>query len=195
MLPDYPEEKQKLSNIWTDYLDQKTNQLLGPFSMAVQFTHHEGNRWRIERSDGSLSETEYDAVQGEFSVSLDEAPTLTPEKIVAKLDIAADQMASKMAKGIFATLAQAANEAGNSINAKGQSLTKEMFLELISRIQIDFDKDGKPIMPTMIVPPGFDRSILDEWSKDPEMRKKHDEIMIKKREEWNEREACRKLVD
>jgi hypothetical protein len=195
MLPDYPEEKQKLLEIQTDYLNRKTNQLLGPFSQAEHFMHHEGNRWRIERSDGSISESEYNTIQGEFSVSVDEAPTLTPEKIKAKLDTIADQMASKMSKEMFATFAQAADEAGNSINAAGQPLTKDMFLEMISRIEIDFDKDGKPIMPTVFVPPGFDSSVLDEWNKDPEMGKKHEEIMNKKKEDWNEREACRKLVD
>lgn len=195
MLPDFPEEKQKLLNLWTDYLDRKTNQLLGPFSMAVHFMHHEGNRWQIEQTDGSISEFEYNAVQGEFSVSGDEAPTLTPEKIIEKLDTIADQMASQMTREMFATFAKAADEAGNSINAAGQTLTKDMFLEMISRIDIDFDKDGKPIMPTVFVPPGFDKSVLDEWNNDPDLGKKHEEIMNRKRDEWNEREACRKLVD
>ena len=195
MLPDFPEEKQKLLNIWTDYLERKRNQLMGLFSMNEHFNHHEGNRWRIERSDGTISESEYNTVQGDFSVSVDEAPTLTPEKIAAKLDTIADQMASEMTREIFATIEQAADEAGNSINAKGQPLTQDLFLELLSRIEIDFTKDGIPLMPTMVVPPGFDKSVLDKWNNDPEMGKKHEEIMSKKREEWNEREARRKLVD
>jgi len=82
MLPDYPEEKQKLLKFWIEYLERKQNELLGPFSMTTRFTIHEGNRWRIERNDGSVSESEYNAVQAEFSIAADEAPTLTPRRRV-----------------------------------------------------------------------------------------------------------------
>ena len=194
MLPDFPEEKLKLMKVWTKYLGQKQSALLGPFAAGQYFTHHEGDRWRIERSDGSVSESEYHEFRGEFLVSNDEAIHLTAEQIIGKLDVIAEGMASEVSRTIFETIKEAADEAGNSI-ANGQPLTKETFLELISRIEIDFDQDGKPKMPTLFVPPGFDKSLLDEWNNDPELTIKHEELMRKKKEEWDAREACRKLVD
>lgn len=195
MLPDFPEEKSKLMAEWTKYLERKQNAGLGPFSSPRYFTHHEGNRWRIERSDGTVSESEYEELKGELIVSNEEATTLTPEQIAAKLDDIAANMAAQATASIFATLKDASDEAGNSINANGKPFSKELFLELLSRISIDFDSDGKPQMPTMIVPPGFNKSLLDEWDKDPELAQKHDEIMKRKKEEFDAREASRKLVD
>ena len=195
MLPDFPEEKSKLMDEWTKYLERKQNALLGPFSAPRYFTHHEGNRWRIERSDGSVSESEYEELKGELTVSIEEATTLTPEQIASKLDDIAESMASQATASIFETLREAADGVGNSINANGRPFSKELFLELLSRVSIDFDPDGNPQMPMMIVPPGFDKSLFDEWDKDPELAKRHDEIMRRKKEEFDAREASRKLVD
>lgn len=195
MLPDFPEEKSKLMVEWTKYLERKQNALLGPFSLARRFTHHEGNRWRIERADGSVSESEYEELKGELAVSIEEAATLTPEQIASKLDDIAEKMARQQSTSIYEDLKEATDSVGNSINANGRPFSKELFLELLSRISIDFEMDGTPQMPTMIVPPGFDTSQFDQWDKDLEFAKKHEEIMLRKKEEFDAREASRKLVD
>ena len=195
MLPDYPDEKQKLMDFFNDYLQQKIDEKMRPFSYEKRFLHHEGNRWRIDRSDGSSLESTYDEVSGGFTIEDDEAINLTPDQIIGKLDIIADEMAAQMTRNMLRTMINAAIEAGKSIDPNRKPFTKELFLEMITHVQIDFDRDGNPIMPTLIVPPGFDKSILEEWTNDPEMTKSYEELIRKKKEEWNARETRRKLVD
>ena len=53
-------------------------------------------------------------------------------------------------------------------------------------------------MPQLVVSPQMGATLrekIPEWEKDLEHKKKFDELIEKKRKEWNDRESHRKLVD
>jgi len=198
MIPDFPLEKQKLEKLWNHYLEVKHQELLGFLSEIPTYQHHEGHRWQINRQDGSQHESEYQELEAGFSVSFDEVPDLTPEKIRQKLDQVAEEMARQMTQGVLSTIEQAVDAAGNKINAGGKPLSPELFLEILERLELSFDEQGNWLPPTMIVPPDFSAARKEEikaWESDPVFRAKQEEIVIRQREEWRAREACRKLVD
>ena len=69
---------------------------------------------------------------------------------------------------------------------------------MLEKIEIDFDKSGNPIMPTILLSPKDVRKFKEkfkEWDKNPEMERRSKEIIEKKRKQWLDRENSRKLVD
>ena|SRR5687768_8273414 len=96
MLPDFPKEKAILGKFWNEYLAKKHREFLGFFATIPYFTVHEGNRWKLERNDGTESETEYEEMSSDFILDIKEVPNLTPEKIMAKLDAVAEDAARQM---------------------------------------------------------------------------------------------------
>jgi hypothetical protein len=198
MLPDFPTQKARLLRFWTAYLRRKEREYLGYFATAPSYTHHEGDRWTIQREDGTSSESTYREIEVEMSIATDEVPNLTPDRIAKKLDSVAEKLAKQMHQGIMEGLNQAIDQAGTGVDAKGSPLTKELFLEMLDRMLLPFDKDGNLIPPTIMMHPRMWETHKEEvksWEQDPEFRARHEEIIERKREEWRDRESCRKLVD
>ncbi|MCK4818719.1 hypothetical protein KA005_23305, partial [bacterium] len=86
---------------------------------------------------------------------------------------------------------------GNVVDAGGQPLSHELLLKTLETIQLDFDDNGKPIMPTLVVSPQQYEKIKVkniEWENDPECQKQFEQMMNRKRKEWHDRESNRKLV-
>ncbi len=198
MLPDFPKEKTLLAKFWNEYLEQKHLELLGVFSTIPSFAVHEGDRWKIERSDGTESEQLYENMSSGFTINLNEVPTLTPEKIKEKLDTVAEDGAKQMTEKILKELQKTVEETGNTVNASGQPLSKEHFLEMLEMIETEFDLNGEWQPPSIIMHPNAwkaNEAKFREWEQDEDFTKRQSEIISKKREEWYAREALRKLVD
>jgi hypothetical protein len=73
-----------------------------------------------------------------------------------------------------------------------------MLMDMLETMPIDFDRSGKPKMPTVVLHPDMFRSIepkLREWEKDPELRARREAMLARKKEEWRVRESRRRLVD
>jgi hypothetical protein len=65
-------------------------------------------------------------------------------------------------------------------------------------VQIAFDEQGNPRLPTLHIGPDLEASasqVLEEASKDPSAQARLNEIIERKREEWNAEQDRRKLVD
>lgn len=198
MLPDFPKEKALLAKFWNEYLIRKNRELLGIFSEITSFTVHEGDRWKIERTDGSQSEQPYEEMSSGFTIDLNEVPNLTPDIIKSKLDAVAEDAARQLSQSIFREIRQATEEVGNTINANGQPFTKEHLLELFEKIETEFGPNGEWIPPSIVMHPDAwkaNEEKFKEWEQDKEFADRQTEIINKKREAWHAREALRKLVD
>lgn len=198
MLPDFPVQKARLLEFWNRFFVQKHHEYLGYFSEFPSYSQHEGNRWIVEREDGTISESGYEPIEAGFSVHVDEVPNLTPEKIARKIDTAAQEMARQMVQGILEDIGHAVNESGRTADAGERPFTKELFLKGIDSIELSFDESGKPVMPTVIMHPKLWETIKDDvkiWEQDPEFKARFNQIIERKREAWRARESRRKLVD
>jgi cytochrome c556 len=198
MLPDFPKEKKLLAKFWNEYLARKNRKLLGVFATIPSFKIHEGDRWKISRSDGTESEQPYEEMSSMFTIELSEVPSLTHEKIRAKLDAVAEDAARQMHQSIFREILQVTAQVGNIVDAKGKPFTKESFLEALEKIDMEFSPDGQLIHPAIIMPPEVwkeNEAKFTEWEQDKEFTARHEKIINEKREKWIAREALRKLVD
>ena len=104
-------------------------------------------------------------------------PDLTPEKLKAKLDAVADDGARQMTQSIFREIEQTTEEVGNTVDATGRPLTKELFLEMIEKIEIDFTADGQWIPPSIVMHPDVwkaNEAKFKEWEQDKEFTTRHE---------------------
>jgi len=197
MLPDFPKIKKKHVESINKYLKELIHQ--DPLFSGIRVEHHfEGSRMSYKTVDGEPNETEYQAASSEFQVKREDVIAKGAMAYVENLRDAAEEMKRQKAGYFFEKMKEVTDRTGNVVNGKGHPFSFELFVESIKKIWIDFDEDGKPIMPTMVVSPELGeklRVILPEWEKNPEYKKTIDDIIDKKRKEWNDRESHRKLVD
>jgi hypothetical protein len=107
------------------------------------------------------------------------------------------QMAGQQAQTVFEKM-KTPSPHGMPLAWKIGELKFEQILEVWEKMEIDFDGDGKPRWPTIVLQPDAQAEIrakLPKWHEDPEFRKKWEELIERKRKEFDEREARRRLVD
>ena len=106
-------------------------------------------------------------------------------------------MQAQVARTFAKTIEQVTAKTGNVVNVTG-GFTFEHVLEMLGKIQVDFDDKGQPARLDVVTSPddyGKCMKVLEEASRDADCRKRWDDLMQKKREEWLARESHRKLVD
>lgn len=195
MLSDFPKVKEKV--IKTLYKRLQTHAIPEPFQKAKHLSYHEGNRHRIIRSDGSVTENEFMEATGTITLDLLQCDSISLEEVIAKVDVAVEEMKSQMAQHFFDEISKSVDEVGNTINAKGNSFTAEMYLAALEKVQLDFFGDGTPHELTLVCSPKMAprmKAELQRLHTEPELERQHRELIRKKREEWRERENSRKLV-
>jgi hypothetical protein len=199
MLPDLPNQKRLIhKRIITPTFERarRSDPLLTRINHLRQF---EGITHNYQTVDGKAKNMAYKRMEVKYEITIEDVVDGGLDVILAKVEKMGERAASKMAKHSFKTISEAISESGNSINNEGKPLTKESFLEVFKKIQIDFDEEsGMASMPTVYIHPKLSESVkkmIEDAKSDPEHKKQFDEVLEQKRKEWNDREALRKLVD
>jgi hypothetical protein len=197
MLPDLPKLKLELQSIFHLYLRNQINLRLGVFNQSPRHIIHEGKEMRTSRADGSVVETELKSASTEMTIKHEEIPTLSFDERVRRLNLLAEDMARQMSEHFFGTLKDDLEKSGQVVDRKGKPLDAEAIFEMIEKIQFDFDGVDETHNISIVIPPNLQqrmKEVMMQIETDPSLRKRHDEIMAKKRMEWRDREAARKLV-
>ena len=107
-------------------------------------------------------------------------------------------MAEAQQTMMFTRLGEAVEKVGNTVDAGGDFQPKHLF-EMLEKTQMEFDPEtGEPTGHMFVMHPDTAAKIVPkvkEWEKDPAIKAEYERILAKKREEWRDREARRKLVD
>jgi hypothetical protein len=194
MLPDFPEEKAKLMQFWMRYFDRQYRHHLGFVGEVPSYRHYEGRDWRIAREDGTIAEASYDEVSAIMEIPTDDLPYLTPDQLAQHVDNIARDMASQVTRRFYEDVAAVAVRT----DAQGRPFGQDLFLEMIESLLVEFNQDGTPNLPSMVVHPAMWESIQDDvatWDNDEEFRLRFRDVINRKREEWRAREGHRKLVE
>lgn len=198
MLPDLPKLKADIAQVFHLILKKRLNAYLGVVGEAPRSIIKEGRNPVTLRPDSSRDETALKLTSAETIFKLEEIPHLSAEQRIAKLDTVAREMANQISSHAFAKINEAVDKVGNVVDAKGKPLSADAIFEMLETIQIEFEPDGiKHKELTVVIPPGLAGKVKETMEKihqDPELRKRHEDIINKKREEWRAREAARKLV-
>ena len=160
-----------------------------PFNESPRIIQHEGD---------SQKTMEYRKAEFTHKTDLQQLISMTPEDVIKVLDEGAKSIGGQMVKHHFQVLDAAVEEAENVIHAKDQEITPETFLDAMRKISIQFDKDGNPKLPTVIINEKMSdawRKVIEEAEVNPKHKEEFNKIIEQKRKEYNAEQAGRKLVD
>lgn len=199
-LPKYKEVKAIIEKSISKRFHEISRLEMRPFNESPSFIQHEGKTLIHNTLDDPASQKtmDYQMAKVEYKFEHAKIPEMSPEDVFAIVDEKAKDLGGQMAKYHFSVLNKSIKESGNSVSAKGQQLSPELFLETISKISISFDKEGKPKLPTIVISPKSSeqwKRVIAEAEVDPEHKKKFDAIIAQKKKEFDAEQARRKLVD
>jgi len=197
MLPDFPLLKRDLGRAITRWQERRTRMYQGEIGKIQRAQVFEGDRNVIVRTDGSLEETSYISSSAKLIIPASEAEQIDLPELLMKLDPIAEDMARQQSRGLYEAIVEGVEKVGNSVDAQGQRLSPELFLRCLERVIIPFDREGSPLMPKLHVHPALGAEAEKAWKElheTPELSARFQEIINKKRDEWNAGEASRVLV-
>ncbi len=197
MFPDFPKIKLEIKKNFEEYLrkQSRSDPLIGSIT---QIFIHEGDKLIYYTVDGEKKETTFDIIQSKFTIKNDKIITEGSKALIPIANEIIGDLQNQLGNNILAKLEETTKETGNVVDGKGKEISPDLIFKALEKMQIDFDEEGNPYMPTMFVSPEMGKKIgdkLPEWKKDRTHKKKVDDLMIKKKEEWDDRESNRKLVD
>jgi len=197
MLPDFPKLKTEVHRDVLARIRRRVDRADSVVSQIKRFSQHEGRDMRYERIDAPPVQSGPEEIGAPFQVLLSDVPDLVGPKLDAKIDEIAQEIAKQQAGMFFRRTQETCDEVGNAIDAAGQPLSAELLLEMLSKVQMDFEPDGTPtgqfvIHPDMV--PALKKA-GEELERDPGLKRRHEDILRRQREEWAARESHRKLVD
>jgi len=149
--------------------------------------------FRSTLSSGAVVENKPFLVQSPFSLSVSDAISGSMDNLLLAIDEAADDGLRKIMPQFFELVGRLSDAAGNSIDAKGRPVSHELLLEMLEKMDIEFEDDGKPNMPTLVVNPEMADALRKLPPPTAEQEKKHRDLMERKRQEYNDRKRHRKL--
>ena len=197
MFPDFLKTKEKLQKMLDQEMKKARLFHMGPLAVVPESMIFEGDKTVVVREDGSIDEENLESTTVKLEVKFEEVEKMNHEMVLDKINRAAEEMASKMAKLFYERLTESADEVGNVISAGGEPFSIDLFFEMLEKIHIDFDEAGNPSQLMCPVNPKLFPSIAETISQakaDPANDRRFEAIIERKREEWRVRESNRKLV-
>lgn len=197
MLPDFPKIKKKWSTWFFNNIKHKSRQV-SFLSQIKRVTHFEGDGTKTTDVEGRTESSEYDTLSGMLEIHRKDLIDQGPASLIKEIDRIAQEFANQQIATVLERIRESTKRTGNVVNADGQAFNREHLLNLLEKIEIEFDEDGRHDTLNLVVPPGLQDQFaakMNEWMKDISFKNKYDEIMNKKRQECYDRESNRKLVD
>lgn len=197
MLPDFPALKDKLQKVVLANLRQRVNTCDRVFSQVKRLTQHEGQQMRHEQHGGGTVQQGFEEIGAKFEIAMADVPNLVGTTLDAKLEEMAQELIAQSAKLFFQKVGEACEKAGTAIDAGGKPLSPEILLEAVSSVQMEFGPDGKPTQSFVIHPDMLPavKKVAQQIENDPELKRRHADILERQREAWVARENNRQLVD
>jgi hypothetical protein len=155
----------------------------------------EGKSSSFEDEQGSVQPINYKLISIPVQLKTKEARGLSPTEFIELARAPGIGMGTEMMRRLYEMLEETTKKTGNVVNGP---LTCDLFLDLLEKIQFDFDDDGNPIWPSLQLNSDAHAKFklqYPEWLKEPKFQERLKLIVDQQRDKFYEREACRRLVD
>jgi len=197
MLPDLPKLKTELDQRLTSYVSKRAHGMLGIFQDIGRHIIHEGSKTKIIRATGDEETNEMFHASSEVRIDVREVPSMTVESRRELLDSLAEDMARQMSGHMFHSLDETLEKYGQTVDNEGKPFSPETIFEVLEKIAMDFDEEGNQKSLSLAIHPEKQQKVIDVLKAiecDEVLRAKHEALIDRKRKEWRDREAARKLV-
>src|SRR5271170_7137244 len=190
MLPDWPDIKEEIARAFMRHAAEKVRQR-SVAGIVVAIPVHEGHGHFIQRADGNTEERAFERADAEVAIPADAIKSESLGDIFNRMEPIIETLAGATSQTMFKVMEEGTRAVGNEVNAGGQPLSAELILEAWEKVHIDFDAAGQPQWPTMVIGPMLQDRLISELTRldsDPELRRRRDTLVMRKREEWRARE-------
>lgn len=188
MFKNTPEVDAKILRKYSNYINS-SDPLVGNISCAR--TLHSGGA--IYRSEDKKLETPMRLLSSTVSRTVEDVNNFNLEKVCTDIYDLAQELLADIKKMMFKTLTQVTDFTGNVVNGKGKGLSHEMLIELLEKIHIDFDQEGNPMLPTMVMSPDMAKNFAKLKSQESLYKTRYEEIINQKRKAYYAEKGCRRL--
>lgn len=183
MLPDFPKSRGELHKKLRlrIYLASQAKSPLRALGKSI--AQHEGILHSYDQitDSGIRNITEgMQEVAVPIEVKIDEIPELVGEKLLARVDAIAEETARQISQMTFRKMDEVTHEAGMAVDAAGGPPTKEIWLEMFERMEMDFDPiTGKPEVTMVMHPVMVEtmKKLWSEWEEDTAFMKRYTELL------------------
>jgi hypothetical protein len=131
-------------------------------------------------------------VEAESSVSIDTIRNTDIEDYTQFLYVLATSSIQAFADEFFKGLGEITNAVGTSLDAGGEPFSFDMLNDILEKLHIQFDEEGEPILPTLVMHPKMAERI-GNMKPTPEQEKRYAEIIERKRAEHYAKKRTRRL--
>lgn len=198
MLPDFLKVKKELSEYRNN---EVSSNLFGDPVLAKirSYRQHEGNRFTMNRRDGSQVNSKQQMVKSEL-IAFDpqDIQKRGEQSIYEGIGKARQQIAAIGRRMISQKIEE---DAVPKIDGAGRQFDSEVYFEVLESMEFSFDDNGTWQEPEFWQEHPNPRTQLTvkrvrmKIDSEPALRQRLDSLIARKRQEWNDREANRKLVD
>jgi hypothetical protein len=197
VLPQFPKSQKALDELWLELAKRPVAQ--GPMLGSLpRKPMREGNASESQTIQGEVSRTKFRKHSSSISISYPDGKGLTFDQFCAKASELGKQLAQEISKTVFDKLNEITKETGNEVTfSKGEGIQYKHLFELIEKTEVDYDENGEPFSSFFCGSEFYEdvRKKMPEWEKDPEFQSRLKELHARKKREFREREARRRLVD
>jgi hypothetical protein len=191
MLPEFPKARQKMLELWNKAFFSslhRSHPFLADIAIRVQ---KEGTAAFI-----GGSEINYKRAASTCSFDMRRAEGMSPEEFFGMATQLGSELGRQQAEGVFQAMSIPSPHS-RPVQWSGP-LQFETFLDTWEKMEINFGEDDLPQWPAVVL--GKEalaevRAKLPQWLEDPKNKEKWSELVERKRKEFDEREARRRLVD
>lgn len=145
------------------------------FDNVAKHTIFEGHRYRIIRHDGTVEDTEFKKLVAEISIDLKNYESTTVEDILRKIDECAVEMGKQQTQHFFEVIEKTVEDSGNTVSCNGEHLAPKHVFEMLEKVEISFNKDNTPILPTFVAASSTSEKIREVFriiEDTPELKEK-----------------------
>jgi hypothetical protein len=168
---------------------KKEQSLFISVSNMQSFNH--GMRWQSHNSSNPDDISNLKTVKNQITIEKSDLLAYNVDVIERTIMNMCDSMSTAFMREMYATLSQACDTSGQTVDARGKGLA-ESFIEMLEKLEFSVDQDGNPQMPSIHVGTGgFKELMNDPKFKDPDFEAKVEEITQRKKAEALERERDR----
>lgn len=163
-------------------------------SKIPNYITHEGKGFILRREDGSHETIDYRLMSGEIEIAFKDIQQKGERAIGEAMTPAKSEINQSQRKALFETL----NRTVPSLDAGGRPISAELILEMWESMNFSFDEAGNWERPIMVMNPiqaPRVRKELERLENEQILITRFEELLSRKKRDWDDREADRKLVD
>lgn len=158
----------------------------------IQISNHEGPISMRTNVNEEVIDKAPSLVEMSFNIPYESIINTDINCLIMAIEEAADSGLQSFIPQVFDFLSEICEAGGQVVDGKGQPFSFDLFLELLEKIDITFEEDGTPNMPTMVVNPKM-REVIEKNPPTKEQEKKVEELINKKRDDFFAKKRTRRL--